>query len=138
VSLNQCHAPVTAFDVVTFRCFSTSARADWATGLEKTTEIGCATPTVPPRGVIVSSSIGGPAGFVGLGFAVALPEVCALPSDAPEASAFELPPHAVAPTSSAPATSAIPMLLLRRPMPTPTPIPQLPLTPHALSHVRHL
>ncbi|GAA3110689.1 hypothetical protein GCM10017687_24040 [Streptomyces echinatus] len=54
-------------------CFSTVARAFVATGSVKTTDIGMATPTVVPvRGVIVSSSIGGPAGFVADGEALTL------------------------------------------------------------------
>ena len=70
----QCQAPATGCEVLTFRCFSTLARALDATGLVKTTEIGMATPTVVPVcGVIVSSSIGGPAGFFGEGEAVDTP-----------------------------------------------------------------
>ncbi|BBC91652.1 hypothetical protein SRO_0476 [Streptomyces rochei] len=95
-------------------CFSTVARALAATGSVKTTEIGMATPTVVPLcGVIVSSSIGGPAGFVGEGEA--------LGADLPGAFASlptvlePLPPQALAPISTAPVTSAIPMLPLRRP-----------------------
>jgi hypothetical protein len=100
-------------------CFSTVARAFADTGFVKTTEIGMATPTVVPVcGVIVSSSIGGPAGFVGDGEELAL----GLP-DAFESSPLALspppPPQALAPTSIAPVTNAIPMLPLRRPTPCP-------------------
>ncbi|GAA3807697.1 hypothetical protein GCM10022403_047280 [Streptomyces coacervatus] len=96
-------------------CFSTVARALAATGLVKTTEIGMATPTVVPVcGVIVSRSIGGPAGFVGEGEALAPGFPAAFASSA---LALVLPPapQALAPTSTTPVTSAIPMLPLRRP-----------------------
>ncbi|GAA2474940.1 hypothetical protein GCM10010276_07940 [Streptomyces longisporus] len=93
-------------------CFSTVARALAATGFEKITEIGMATPTVVPVcGVIVSSSIGGPAGFVGDGEALAL----ALPAFPSSALALLLPapPQALVPASTATVTSAIPMPLRR-------------------------
>ncbi|GHF17148.1 hypothetical protein GCM10014715_85320 [Streptomyces spiralis] len=96
-------------------CFSTVARAFAATGFVKTTEIGMATPTVVPVcGVIVSNSIGGPAGFVGVGEALALglPEAFASP---PPALSLPPPPQALAPTIIATVTSAIPMPPLRRP-----------------------
>src|SRR5690348_15110159 len=115
LSPNQCQAPATGLEAVTFMCFSTVARAFAATGFVKTTEIGMATPTVVPVcGVIVSSSIGGPAGLVGLGEALALGLPDAFPSS-PLALSLPPPPQALAPTSMAPVTSAIPMLPLRRP-----------------------
>jgi hypothetical protein len=96
-------------------CFSTVARAFADTGFVKTTEIGMATPTVVPVcGVIVSSSIGGPAGFVGDGEALALGFVDAFASS-PLALSLPPPPQALAPISVTPVTNAIHMLLLRRP-----------------------
>jgi hypothetical protein len=96
-------------------CFSTVARAFAATGFVKITEIGMATPTVVPVcGVIVSSSIGGPAGFVGDGEALALGFPCALASS-PLALSLPPPPQALAPTSITLVTNAIPMPPLRRP-----------------------
>src|SRR4051812_4896252 len=115
LSPNQCQAPATGCEALTFMCFSTVARAFAATGFVKTTEIGMATPTVVPVcGVIVSSSIGGPPAFVGDGEALALrlPDAFASP---PLALSLPPPPQALAPTSITPVTSAIPMPLLRRP-----------------------
>ncbi|BDM74581.1 hypothetical protein HEK616_80680 (plasmid) [Streptomyces nigrescens] len=101
-------------------CFSTVARALAATGFVKTTEIGMATPTVVPVcGVIVSSSIGGPAGFVGDGEALALGFPDAFESS-PPALSLPPPPQALAPTSITPVMSAMPMPPLRRPTTCPT------------------
>ncbi|WP_256122831.1 hypothetical protein [Streptomyces sp. LUP47B] len=69
---------------------------------------------VPVCGVIVSSSIGGPAGAVGdaetlaFGFADAL-------ASSPLTLSLLPPPQALAPTSVTPVTNAIHMPLLRRP-----------------------
>src|SRR5882757_570525 len=96
-----------------------SARAEVATGLVKTTETGIATPTVAPFcGVMVSSSMGGPLGFDGVGLALAGAFTTAFPSAAgtEAVEAEESPPHALTPASSAPATTAIPMLLPSRPI----------------------
>jgi len=109
----QCQAPATGCEALTFMRFSTVARALVATGFVKITEIGMATPTVVPVcGVIVSSSIGGPAGFVGDGEALALafPDAFASP---PLALSLPPPPQALAPTSIVTVTSAIPMPLRR-------------------------
>lgn len=114
-------------------CFSTVARAFAATGFVKITEIGMATPTVfPVCGVIVSSSIGGPAGFVGLGEALvlAVPDAFASP---PLALSLSPPPQALAPTSTATVTNAIPMPPLRRPTTCPTLSCPGPDGPHSLS-----
>src|SRR3954470_3825390 len=114
LSPNQCQAPATGCEALTFRCFSTVARAFAATGFVKTTEIGMATPAVAPVcGVIVSSSIGGPAGFVGEGEALALGFPDAAFPPAPLALSLP-PPQALVPTSIATVTTAIPIPLLRR------------------------
>src|SRR5690242_18544499 len=111
----QCQAPTTGCEALTFMCFSTVARALAATGFVKITEIGMATPTVVPVcGVIVSSSIGGPAGFVGDGEALAPALPPAFPSSA-LALLLPAPPQALVAASIATVTSAIPMLPLRRP-----------------------
>src|SRR3954452_464608 len=118
LSPNQCQAPATGCEALTFRCFSTVARAFAATGFVKITEIGMATPTVVPVcGVIVSSSIGGPAGFVGDGDELAFGFPGAFASSP---LALSPPPQALAPTSITPVTSAIPMLPLRRRTTCPT------------------
>src|SRR5690242_9246734 len=125
VLLNQCQAPVTGVDVVTFSARSTPARALRATGWVNFTDIGIATPTVAPFvGVIVSSSRGGPAGRVGEGAAVPVlepvPAPGVPPTEAPgeEARADEgpgplalpAPPwQAVAPSSTAAASNTAPM-----------------------------
>jgi hypothetical protein len=71
--LNQCQAPRTGAEVLTFSCCSTAARAEEATGLVKTIDIGIATPTVlPVAGVIESNWSGGPAGRVGVGLLLGL------------------------------------------------------------------
>lgn len=96
-------------------CFSTVARALAATGFVKITEIGMATPTVVPVcGVIVSSSMGGPAGVVGDGEVLApgFPDAFA---SSPPALSLPPAPQALAPTSITPVTHAIHMLPLRRP-----------------------
>src|SRR5436309_1102119 len=94
----QCHAPATVWEALTFMCFSTVARALAATGFVKITEIGMATPTVVPVcGVIVSSSMGGPAGVVGDGELLALGFPDAFASS-PLALSLPPPPQALAPT----------------------------------------
>jgi hypothetical protein len=79
----------------------------------KITEIGIATPTVAPVcGVIVSNSIGGPAGFDGDGFAPAVGFFDpAFPSS--ELAFGVPPPQALAPASTATMTSAVDIPLRR-------------------------
>ncbi|GGJ69233.1 hypothetical protein GCM10010121_095000 [Streptomyces brasiliensis] len=114
-------------------CFSTVARAFAATGFVKTTEIGMATPTVVPVcGVIVSSSIGGPAGFFGDGEALALAFPDAFASS-PLALSLLPPPQALAPTSVTTVTSAILIPPLRRPTTCPALSPSGPAGPDTLS-----
>jgi hypothetical protein len=112
-SPNQCHAPVIGWELVTFMCFSTSARAFSPTGFVKITEMGIATPTVAPVcGVIVSSSIGGPAGFDGDGFALAV-GFTDPPFPSSELAFGVPPPQALVPASTATMTSAIDIPLRR-------------------------
>lgn len=75
--LNQCQAPVTGLDEVSFIACSIVFRAEDFTGLVKTTTMGIATPTVDFLvGTMLSSSMGGPDGYVlvGLGDGLAEPE----------------------------------------------------------------
>src|SRR3954470_10127951 len=100
LSPNQCQAPATGCEALTFMCFSTEARAFCATGSVNTTETGMATPTVVPVcGVIVSRSIGGPLGFGGEGFALALGFFDSFASF-PLAPLSPLPPQALTPASA--------------------------------------
>ncbi|WP_331454142.1 hypothetical protein A6P39_45420 [Streptomyces sp. FXJ1.172] len=69
------------------------------------------------------SSIGGPAGCVGVGFALALLPAVAF-GDGFASDAVACPPHPLTPASTAPASSAIPIPRLARPIaPSPPVIP---------------